>query len=147
MTDSNSPPPGYKVGYGKPPLHTRFKKGERRNPRGRPKQKKSFIEIFKRVINEKVTVRAGEAAERITKGQAVLRANVQEALKGNKSATANVDELINALGMLTEIPETKRAYFMVPRRVSPEEFEREADEMNRIAEEEARQRRERGDDF
>ena len=50
--------------------------------------------------------------------------------------------------MLTEIPESKRARFFVPRKaLSNEEFMREADEMNRIAEEEARQRRERGDDF
>ena len=92
-------------------------------------------------------MRAGEASERITKGQAVLRVNVQEALKGDKSATANVDELINALGMLTEIPESKRTRFLVPRKLSEGEFMREADKMNRIAEEEARQRRERGDDF
>src|SRR5438270_11011132 len=96
MTDSNSQPPDYKVGYGKPPLHTRFKKGERRNSRGRPRRKKSLTEIFKRVIDEKVTVPVGDATERITKGQAVLWTNFQEALKGNKSAMANVDELINA---------------------------------------------------
>jgi len=147
MKGSNSERREYEVGYGKPPVSTRFKKGERRNPRGRPKRKKALTEIFKKVISEKVTMPAGEASERITKAQAVLIVNVQEALKGNKSANANVDELIIAIGMLTEIPESKRAYFMVPRRVSPEEFEREADEMNRIAEEEARQRRERGDDF
>ena len=27
----------YKVGRGKPPLHTRFKKGQSGNPKGRPK--------------------------------------------------------------------------------------------------------------
>jgi Family of unknown function (DUF5681) len=147
MTDSNSQPPDYKVGYGKPPLHTRFKKGERRNSRGRPKRKKSLTEIFKKVINEKVTVPVGAATERITKRQAVLWTNVQEDLKGNKSAMANVDELIIAIGMLTEVPESKRAYFMVPKRVSEEEFFREAEKMNRIAAEEARLRAERGEDF
>ena len=147
MTNSNSQPPDYKVGYRKPPLHTRFKKGERRNSRGRPKQKKSLVEIFKRVIDEKVTVPAGEASERITRGQAVLRVNFQEALKGNTSAMANVDDLIIANGMLTEIPESKRAYFMVPKRVSQEEFLREGEEANRIAEEQARERAKRGDDF
>ena len=100
------------------------------------------------MIDEKVTVAAGDASERITKAQAVLRVNVQEALKGGKSAMANVYELINELGMLDEVPESKRARFFVPRKaLSVEEFEREADKMNRTAEEEARQRRERGDDF
>ena len=148
MKESNSERREYEVGYGKPPVSTRFKKGERHNSRGRPKRKKALTEIFKKVIDEKVTVAAGDASERITKAQAVLRVNVQEALKGGKSAMANVYELINELGMLDEVPESKRARFFVPRKaLSVEEFEREADKMNRTAEEEARQRRERGDDF
>ena len=143
----DAPRPDYKVGYGKPPLHSRFKKGERRNPLGRGKRKKALTEIFKKVLDEKVTVAVGDATERITKAQAVLRTNVQEALKGGKSAMANVYELINDLGMLTEIPEAKRAHFFVPKKVSDEEFERYAEEVNRIAVEEARQRREAGDLF
>jgi hypothetical protein len=30
-------PPHYPVGYRKPPVHSRFKKGQSGNPRGRPK--------------------------------------------------------------------------------------------------------------
>ena len=116
MKESNSERREYEVGYGKPPVSTRFKKGERHNSRGRPKRKKALTEIFKKVINEKVTVAAGDASERITKAQAVLRVNVQEALKGSKSAMANVYELIIELGMLDEMPESKRARFFVPRK-------------------------------
>lgn len=146
MKSSDSEGPGYKVGYGKPPLHTRFKKGERRNPRGRPKVKKAIVEIFKKVIAEKVTIPNRETSERMTKGQTVLLANVQEALKSNKSAMANVYDFINELGMLNEIPESKRAFFAVPVRLSQEEFLRRAEEVNRISAEQARQRRERGED-
>ena len=77
MKGSNSERREYEVGYGKPPVSTRFKKGERRNPRGRTKRKKALTEIFKKVISEKVTMPAGEASERITKAQAVLLVNVQ----------------------------------------------------------------------
>jgi hypothetical protein len=35
MTDDDAR--DYKVGYKKPPLHTRFKKGQSSNPRGRPR--------------------------------------------------------------------------------------------------------------
>jgi Family of unknown function (DUF5681) len=28
---------GYQVGYGKPPVHSRFRKGQSGNPRGRPR--------------------------------------------------------------------------------------------------------------
>src|SRR5690242_16024910 len=118
MTDPKSQPADYKVGYGKPPLHTRFKKGERRNVRGRPKRKKALTEIFKKVINEKITVASPEGPEKITKREAVLRMNMDQALKGKPSAIANVDELINAIGMLSEIPESQRRYFMVPKPAS-----------------------------
>jgi hypothetical protein len=146
MKSSDSEGPEYKVGYRKPPLHTRFKKGERRNPRGRPKVKKAIVEIFKKVIAEKVTVPNRETSERMTRGQTVLLANLQESLKGNKSAMANVYDFISELGMLKEIPESKRAYFAVPAPVSEEEFRRIADEANRIGSEAVRQRRERGED-
>ena len=39
MSDDDQP--DYKVGYKKPPLHTRFQKGQSGNPRGRPKGSKN----------------------------------------------------------------------------------------------------------
>lgn len=33
--------PGYDVGYGKPPVATRFKQGQSGNPKGRPKGAKN----------------------------------------------------------------------------------------------------------
>jgi Family of unknown function (DUF5681) len=137
MTDTPKPPE-YKVGYGKPPLHSRFKKGERRNSRGRPKAKKTITEIFKKVIAEKVTVANGDTSERITKGQAVFRANFQEALKSGRRAMDNLFQLMNEVGVLNEVPTTQRAYFAIPERVSEEEFERRVEEANRMGAERAR---------
>ena len=137
MTDTPKPP-DYKIGYGKPPLHSRFKKGERRNPRGRPKAKKTITEIFKRVIAEKVTMATGDTSERITKGQAVLRANFQEALKSGRRAMDNLFQLMNEVGVLNEIPTANRAYFAIPEPVSSEEFHRRAQAANRISRERAR---------
>ena len=37
------PRPGYEVGNGKPPEHSRFKPGQSGNPRGRPKGAKNKI--------------------------------------------------------------------------------------------------------
>lgn len=37
MADSNQDNNNYQVGYGKPPKHSRWKKGQSGNPRGRPK--------------------------------------------------------------------------------------------------------------
>jgi hypothetical protein len=144
MTDTPKPP-DYKVGYGKPPLHSRFKKGERRNSRGRPKTKRTITEIFKRVIAEKVTVPTGDTSERITKGQAVLRANFQEAFKSGRRAMDNLFQLMNEVGVLNEVPTANRGYFAVPEPVSREEFQRQADEMNRVGRERARREARRND--
>jgi hypothetical protein len=38
--------PCYDVGYGKPPPHTRFQKGQSGNPKGRSKGTKNFAAIF-----------------------------------------------------------------------------------------------------
>lgn len=38
MTTTKNTPNGYAVGYGKPPVHTRFAKGQSGNPGGRPKE-------------------------------------------------------------------------------------------------------------
>ena len=40
------PDDDYAVGYKKPPLHTRFKKGQSGNPRGRPKGSKNFSTLL-----------------------------------------------------------------------------------------------------
>jgi len=53
----------YKVGPGKPPLHTRFKKGESGNPRGR--QPKNLPALLVAALNQPVTVTEnGDAAAR-----------------------------------------------------------------------------------
>ena len=43
--------PCYDVGYGKPPLHTRFRKGQSSNPKGRSKGTKNFATIFMTAIS------------------------------------------------------------------------------------------------
>src|SRR5271167_4705996 len=70
----------YEVGYGKPPRHTRFKKGEASaNPRGRPR--KNLAALLVEGLNKKVVV--GENGRR-------RKINVREAVVAqliNKSAT------------------------------------------------------------
>ena len=42
----------YAVGYGKPPKHTRFKKGRSGNPRGRPRGAKNLSTLLFGALNE-----------------------------------------------------------------------------------------------
>jgi len=52
------------VGYGRPPTHTRFKKGRSGNPRGRPKGARKLSTVLNEALQKKVAVRNGRAPMR-----------------------------------------------------------------------------------
>ena len=89
----NSPLPkrplgNHKIGYAKPPEHSRFRKGRSGNPRGRPRRTKSD-RLTRLVLQEayrSVTVREGERTTTLPAIQAVLRSQVALAAKGNGPA-------------------------------------------------------------
>ena|SRR6202035_3656812 len=43
--DDDNSDEGYKIGYGKPPKHSRFKKGKSGNPKGRPKPEPEDVDV------------------------------------------------------------------------------------------------------
>jgi hypothetical protein len=49
-------PRDYVVGYGKPPLHTRFQKGRSGNPNGRPRGRKNMSTLLSDALNGSVIV-------------------------------------------------------------------------------------------
>ena len=72
----------YEVGPGRPPLHTRFRKGQSGNPGGR--SKKNLPSLLADALNEPVFVTIDGERRRITKRQAVVHQLV------NKSTTADL---------------------------------------------------------
>ena len=50
MTHSNTD----KIGWGNPPVHHRFRKGQSGNPRGRPRRSKRVEDAILKVLNRKV---------------------------------------------------------------------------------------------
>jgi hypothetical protein len=88
MSDTES---DYKVGPGKPPLHTRFKRGQSGNPRGR--QAKNLPELLVAALNQPVTVTENGRRRQVTKREAVIAQLV------DKSATAD----LRATKMLLDI--------------------------------------------
>jgi len=63
----------YDVGYGKPPAHSRFKKGQSGNRNGRPKKSKSFVALVADALEERVFVQEGGRRRSMTKREALAK--------------------------------------------------------------------------
>lgn len=76
----------YDVGYGKPPVASRFKPGQSGNPRGRPKKKLSVSDLVAKVAEEKVAAVIDGQSVKMSKMMALVRAMFAGAMKGNQRA-------------------------------------------------------------
>jgi len=97
-----SEPEEEKVGYGRPPVASRFKPGQSGNPKGRPKGTLNLKTDLRNELSEKIQIREGQRSLKVSKQRAMLKALVSEALKGDARA-ANV--VLTLVGKLFE-PET-----------------------------------------
>jgi hypothetical protein len=99
MTSRKDKPAPYQVGYGKPPLHTRFRKGQSGNPRGRPRSTatKHARELVLQEAYRTVIVKEDGMALPLPAIQAVLRSQIDLALKGNVQAQRAVLAAIRAV--------------------------------------------------
>jgi hypothetical protein len=77
------------VGYGKPPMHTRWKKGQSGNPRGRPKGVGDFKNDLFAELAQVIQITEGGKAKRITKQRALVKALTTSSIKGDTRA-ANI---------------------------------------------------------
>jgi len=81
----------YKVGPGRPPRDTRFKKGISGNPSGRRKEREGFWDILRDVAYGRVRVKDHGELSRI---EVVLMQLFADAIKGEKRARAECIELM-----------------------------------------------------
>jgi Family of unknown function (DUF5681) len=87
MTSDDSP-----VGYRKPPVHSRFQKGQSGNPRGRPNKVPDFMEDAAEILGGTVTGQANGRAITLPTVQAVFRRLCRNACKGDNRALRGVIE-------------------------------------------------------
>jgi hypothetical protein len=90
------------VGYGRPPIDTRFRPGKSGNRHGRPPGHANAKGTIARVINETVPVREGDKTRKMTKLEAVLQAHMMKAMKGDGRSASILIGLITRLGLLGE---------------------------------------------
>ena len=90
-------PRDYVVGYGKPPVHSRFQKGRSGNPKGRPRGRRNMSTLLSATLNGWVTVVENGRRKKITKREAIVTQLV------NKSASADLKATQIVLAMLRDI--------------------------------------------
>jgi Family of unknown function (DUF5681) len=96
--DGNKPRP-YEVGYGKPPVHTRFRKGVSGNPSGgsRAQRAARARALALKEAYRLVTVREGDKVTSLPAIQAVMRSQFALAVKGNGPAQRAMIAAIHAM--------------------------------------------------
>jgi hypothetical protein len=77
----------YRVGYGKPPLDTRFKPGVSGNPSGRPKAAKNLTTLVHEALNEPVIVAENGRRRTVSKRQAIIKQLINRSAQGELKAT------------------------------------------------------------
>jgi Family of unknown function (DUF5681) len=79
-------PPDDDVGYGKPPVASRFQPGQSGNPKGRSKGNKSFAGILGKVLYEKVPLTQNGQMKDMLAIEGILKATRSRAFKGDVRA-------------------------------------------------------------
>ena len=100
----------YEVGYGKPPRHTWFTKGQSGNPRGRARGAKNLKTLLIDTLNELVVVAENGRRRTINKRHAFIKQIVNHALKGDWRAAKLVIDTLQRIEDRTE-SETAEASF------------------------------------
>lgn len=94
----------YKIGPGRPPADTRWKKGgPSPNPRGRPRKEQSMLpdvrKAFEEAINKKVAVPRGDKTVLMTRIEIGLEQLLNQFAKGERHARRDLMEYADKLGI------------------------------------------------
>lgn len=76
----------YDVGDCKPPVHTRFQKGQSGNPKGRPKGARNLKTDLAEELAERVSITENGRQRKVSKQRLVLKSQVAKAIKGDTRA-------------------------------------------------------------
>lgn len=94
MDDGNHEDADYPVGYGRPPVATRFRKGQSGNPKGRPRGSKTLRSLLERILRSRLTIVEAGELKTIEQCDALLRSLVARAIKGDNRAAKIVLDMM-----------------------------------------------------
>src|SRR5215218_3731357 len=95
----------YKVGYGRPPRDTQFKKGRSGNPKGRPRHRRNFRTVLDETLQGTIPATLNGRPCRMTRIDALVRTTVDGALKGDAKAVTNLMVMMRQAGSMGESTE------------------------------------------
>lgn len=95
----------YEVGYGKPPMGSRWKPGQSGNPKGRPRKSTSLEDLVREELDRHVEIREDGATRKITKREALAKSLVNASLKDLRLAQRLMPMLLESTGSEPEIDE------------------------------------------
>jgi hypothetical protein len=106
----------YEVGYGRPPVATRFQPGGIGNPKGRPRKQKSVGKIIQEALMIRVTIEENGRSRTMTAQEVIIRNLVNAAARRDVRA-------IHALFALKERYEDSSETTLDPAELRPEDQE------------------------
>ena len=99
---TKAPSGDYAVGYGRPPLHSRFKAGQSGNPKGRPPRQRNITTIVREAAGKRITLREAGRSHTVTWLDAFVQNIFAKALAGDPKAIASLLLLLKATGQLSQ---------------------------------------------
>jgi hypothetical protein len=97
------------VGYGRPPVHTRFKPGQSGNPKGRRKGQRNVRTVLEETLNQRITIREGDRTRSVTKLDAVILTMVNGAIKPDVKSQALLITTMRSVDMIGGAPDVADA--------------------------------------
>lgn len=106
MSSSSEKTCDYRVGYGKPPEGTRFRKGQSGNPAGKTPGRKNLKTELLEELSQKVGVSENGKRRLMSRQTIIIKRMVADAAKGDAKAR---DQLLRLIGQIESVQKPEAA--------------------------------------